>query len=194
MGRRERTETYFREKLKTERESRGWSQSAMAKMLSDNGIPMHATTIAKIEAGDRAVRIDEAAGIAQLLDESVDVLLGVGSRVDVQEQQRAQKLLRELADVDALWLEAVARDLDAHVELLRLAAENQELWEYVKNQRSRPHDAGGGGPLFVLSDDAGNRLTVDDSPIREALVTLAEAVITTAGAVLGAESGVDNEA
>jgi hypothetical protein len=36
----------------------------MATMLSDKGIPMHWTTIAKIEKNDRSVRIDEAAGIA----------------------------------------------------------------------------------------------------------------------------------
>jgi hypothetical protein len=40
----------------------------MATMLSDKGIPMHWTTIAKIEKNDRSVRIDEAAGIADLDD------------------------------------------------------------------------------------------------------------------------------
>jgi hypothetical protein len=48
----------------------------MAKMLSDKGISMHWTTIAKIEKNDRSVRIDEAAGIADLFDTSVDALLG----------------------------------------------------------------------------------------------------------------------
>ena len=45
-------------------------------MLSDKGISMHWTTIAKIEKNDRSVRIDEAAGIADLFDTSVDALLG----------------------------------------------------------------------------------------------------------------------
>ncbi len=49
----------------------------MAVLLSDKGIaPMHATTIAKIEAGTRSVRINEAVAIADLLDVSLDVLLG----------------------------------------------------------------------------------------------------------------------
>jgi hypothetical protein len=48
----------------------------MAKVLSEKGIPMHWTTIAKIEKGDRSVRIDEAAGIADLFETSVDALLG----------------------------------------------------------------------------------------------------------------------
>lgn len=76
MGRKERAEVYFRKRLKRERDSRRWSQAELAKLLSDNGIPMHPTTIAKIEAGDRAVRIEEATGIADLLGISLDGLLG----------------------------------------------------------------------------------------------------------------------
>jgi hypothetical protein len=37
---------------------------------------MHPTTVAKIEAGDRSVRINEAVGIADLLEISLDALLG----------------------------------------------------------------------------------------------------------------------
>ncbi len=37
---------------------------------------MHATTIAKIEAGSRSVRINEAVGIADLFEVSLDSLLG----------------------------------------------------------------------------------------------------------------------
>jgi Helix-turn-helix len=59
----------------------------MADMLSDRGIaPMHATTIAKIEAGTRSVRINEAVAIADLFDVSLDSLSGRQSatkRVDL---------------------------------------------------------------------------------------------------------------
>lgn len=65
MGRREQTANYFGKRVKAERERRGWSQSQMAKLLSDNKIPMiHASTIAKIELGSRPTSIDEAIGIA----------------------------------------------------------------------------------------------------------------------------------
>ncbi len=79
------TEDYFRKQLKAERERRNWSQAEFAKMLSDRAIPMHWTTIAKIEKGDRSVRIDEAAGIAHLFDVSLDALMGrnVGSERDL---------------------------------------------------------------------------------------------------------------
>ena len=49
----------------------------MAKLLSDKGVqPMHPTTIAKIEAGDRSVRINEAVAIADVFEVSLDALLG----------------------------------------------------------------------------------------------------------------------
>ena len=55
MVRRVRIEEYFRKRLRLERdEVRGWSQAELAKMLTARGIDMHPTTIAKIEAGDRA--------------------------------------------------------------------------------------------------------------------------------------------
>jgi len=77
MGRREQTANHFGKRVRDEREHRGWSQSQMAKLLSDNKIPMiHASTIAKIEAGSRPTRIDEAIGIADLFGISLDALLG----------------------------------------------------------------------------------------------------------------------
>ncbi len=67
----------FGQELKRRREERGWTQPQMADLLSERGIaPMHGTTIAKIEAGIRSVRINEAVGIANLLDVSLDILLG----------------------------------------------------------------------------------------------------------------------
>jgi transcriptional regulator with XRE-family HTH domain len=76
MGRRERTEDYFRKRLRAERESREWSQAHMAELLSNIVGRTHATTIAKIEAGDRSVRIDEATAIADIFEVSLDSLLG----------------------------------------------------------------------------------------------------------------------
>jgi len=71
----------FGKKVKAERESRNWSQAEMAEILSGRDVqPMHATTIAKIEAGTRSVRISEAVGIADLFDVSLDALLGRNSR------------------------------------------------------------------------------------------------------------------
>lgn len=70
-------EARFRERIRQEREYRKWSQAAVADMLSDKGIKgVYPTTVAKIESGERAVRIDEAAALADLFDMSVDALMG----------------------------------------------------------------------------------------------------------------------
>jgi Helix-turn-helix len=63
--------------MKQERGDRGWSQAGLSKLLQDRGLEhIYPTTVAKIESGERAVRIDEATAIADLFDVSVDTLLG----------------------------------------------------------------------------------------------------------------------
>ena len=110
MGRKERTEDYFRKRLRVERELKGWSQSDVAKMLSDNGTAMHSTTIAKIEAGDRNVRIDEATAISDLFEVSLDGLLGRKGIEDDQSHalsvlaDEAQKVLPDLMQIrERVW-------------------------------------------------------------------------------------------
>lgn len=73
----------------------------MAKMLANNGLSAHATTIAKIEAGDRQVRIDEAAAIADLFDVSLDSLLGRKTALE-NDLVHAVRSLQEVAH-KALW-------------------------------------------------------------------------------------------
>jgi transcriptional regulator with XRE-family HTH domain len=77
MGRQSAAETSFRERMKRERQTRDWSQADLAELLQGRGLGhIYPTTVAKIESGERAVRIDEATAIADLLKVSVDALLG----------------------------------------------------------------------------------------------------------------------
>lgn len=116
MGVRERTETYFRKRLKVERERRGWSQEELAKRLCDRKIDgVYASTIAKIEVGKRAVRMDEAAGIADLFDMSLDALLGRKGMED-----DASHAMTVLADESL----KMAADLAEARDRLRLAYED----------------------------------------------------------------------
>jgi transcriptional regulator with XRE-family HTH domain len=123
MGNRERARDYFRKRVRDERVRRGWSQSEMAKLLSDKGIGAHTTTIAKIEAGDRAVPIDEAAAIADLFEVSLDKLLGrdLGPERDVM---YAFKALLDTAN-QASWqlstIETTLRDRAAELATFDLA-------------------------------------------------------------------------
>jgi transcriptional regulator with XRE-family HTH domain len=45
----------------------GVSQTDLARRMKDQDFPFHQTTISRIEAGERPIRLDEAAGIAECL-------------------------------------------------------------------------------------------------------------------------------
>lgn len=98
MGRKKWSDASFGKRVQVERTNRGWSQAEMARMLSDNGVePMHPTTVAKIESGQRSVRINEAVGIAELFEASVDSLLGRKPGAQINELEYSLRLLRDTA-------------------------------------------------------------------------------------------------
>ncbi|OBI42992.1 helix-turn-helix transcriptional regulator [Mycobacterium colombiense] len=80
MARSKWTEDYFRKRIKLERERRRMTQQDLVKALKTKGIELHETTIAKIERGDRSVRIDEASAVADVFGISLDALLGRRAR------------------------------------------------------------------------------------------------------------------
>jgi len=91
-------EARFRQRVKKQRDRRDWSQADVAKMLGDKGIKgIYPTTIAKIESGERAVRIDEAAALADLFEVSLDALLGRKHNSQVDELAYLLRLLRDTA-------------------------------------------------------------------------------------------------
>jgi transcriptional regulator with XRE-family HTH domain len=109
---REAADLYFGTRVRAERERRGWSQEELAKRLTDKGIPVYASTIAKIESEKkpRAARLGEAAGIADLFGVSLDSLLGRKPGAQRNEltyllralRQSAQKALGDLETVREL--------------------------------------------------------------------------------------------
>jgi transcriptional regulator with XRE-family HTH domain len=76
MGTREDTAEHVRKRVHAERERQKITMAQLAQALSSRGIRTYATTIAKIEAGDRAVRIEELAAMAEIFGVGVDTLLG----------------------------------------------------------------------------------------------------------------------
>jgi transcriptional regulator with XRE-family HTH domain len=77
MGSKTAVENRFRDNVRHERKRRGWSCAEVSEELRNRGLPhIVPSTISKIESGDRAVRIDEAAGFADLFGTSTDTLLG----------------------------------------------------------------------------------------------------------------------
>ena len=85
-------EDRFRERLRRERESHHWSQADLARKLSAVGLSVHPTTIAKIEGGDRAVRIAEAVAIAEIFGFSLDEVFGRTATDDTEFAYRFRTL------------------------------------------------------------------------------------------------------
>lgn len=72
------TNAAFAEWLRTARIKGGLSQKKIADAMRAQGFDVFLqTTIAKIEAGDRPIRLDEAAALASLFGTTLDVALGL---------------------------------------------------------------------------------------------------------------------
>ena len=113
MGANELVESEFRDTLKRERKERGWSQAHMANLLKDKGLTVYPTTVAKIEAGERAARIDEVVAVADVFGVSVDALLGRSARRQRGDKGLTVSALAQLTQSTAVAvesLEAALRD------------------------------------------------------------------------------------
>ena len=116
MSRSKWVDERFAQDLKRMRDERSWTQPQMADMLSARGIaPMHPTTLAKIEAGSRSVRINEAVAIADLFDVSLDALLRreQGPRRDLH---YALGALLDTVYMSQTQLHRTAKSLDERLE------------------------------------------------------------------------------
>ena len=126
MGSNEPVETDFRKTLWRERKSRDWSQAHMAKLLCEKGLAIYPTTVAKIEAGERAARLDEVVAIADILGVSIDALVGRSADHRVGDKTLALNALTDVIQ-HAVWEVGVLRsglhnriaDLDACDDLVR---------------------------------------------------------------------------
>ena len=119
-------EIRFRERVKRERIHHKWSQADLAKRLQRKGLEqVYASTVAKIESGDRAARINEATALADLFEVSVDALLG-----RMAQKNHARLAARVLLDAvgQASWqvdsIEATMRE-----RLAELAVFEEKGWE-----------------------------------------------------------------
>lgn len=58
------------------RQERGWTQEQLAARLAVYGFVMHQTTIAKLEAAERPIRLNEAAALAAIFETTLLTLTG----------------------------------------------------------------------------------------------------------------------
>jgi transcriptional regulator with XRE-family HTH domain len=89
---------------------------------------MHATTIAKIEAGTRSVRINEAVGIADLFDVSLDSLMGRKPKAQRDERAYLLRLLRDTSRESSQQVWATMETIRVQIEQL------PEGYEQLQNQ------------------------------------------------------------
>jgi transcriptional regulator with XRE-family HTH domain len=165
MNQREPTDTQARDRYGGEpertlaaqarayREKLGMTQAEVARQMSDRGAVMHQTTIAKIEAGQRPVRVNEAVLLAGILHATLADLLtapgqpekrGAAAR-DAERELLGQLLLAE-------------RRLEEH-RAVRASAENAvaEAVRVVEAFRLRYEEALYRAEALAAAEDEGNR-------------------------------------
>ncbi len=91
-------------RIRDERRGRDWTQAELANLLRDTGLGVYPTTIAKIEAGERAPRIEEIVAIADVFEVSLDMLVDrqpVAKDVDFALRALIEQSERALPDLES---------------------------------------------------------------------------------------------
>jgi transcriptional regulator with XRE-family HTH domain len=154
----------FGGRVKDLRGARGWTQEELAKRMSAAGCPMHQTTVAKLERGNRPTTIGEVSVIAAIFSvrmatlfedyegQDYELLAVLASRLAALAAERV-KLTERLTSLDAEYasVEAQHRDLQQRVEEDEGRARQDMLeereWEAFMNSGDlRPED-------FMNSDE-----------------------------------------
>lgn len=77
------------------RQARGWSQEQLASAMTDLGVTMHQTTVAKVEAAARPIRVNEAAVFAAVLGVRLVDLLETAVVAEDESTREARARYRE---------------------------------------------------------------------------------------------------
>jgi transcriptional regulator with XRE-family HTH domain len=118
-------ERNFRERMAELREAKGMTQTDLARVLRDrHGLRFHQQIVARIEAWERPVRLDEAYLIAQVLETNLSGMTAVTGSTD--SLRMALQLAQRRLDVAATGL-VVFLDNGAE-ELTPLADELENAW------------------------------------------------------------------
>lgn len=102
-------DTYFAQNMTRLREAAGLSQAEMVQKLREKGWKnVHPTTISRIEKGERPVRLSEAARIAQVLGQDLQLMMITPNRAGAEEEvdkavERVVKRYNQIVE-GAYWL------------------------------------------------------------------------------------------
>jgi transcriptional regulator with XRE-family HTH domain len=121
------------------RESRGLSQQQLGQDLSSFGVGMHQTTVAKLEAGSKPLRLNEVAAIAAYFEVPIESLW----KWSVLEQLEDEGLLTTIALTKA--------DLaNAREESARAQAAQDEAAQASKAAGEKEHEAANDRRVAIL--------------------------------------------
>jgi transcriptional regulator with XRE-family HTH domain len=102
-------EEYLAERVSYERDIRGWSYEALAKRMTDAGVPMNQSAIQKIEKGNprRRITVDELLGFAKVFGTNVsDLLLNKSIGEDAHAAKLFQRWQKAEGEVEEARLRA----------------------------------------------------------------------------------------
>lgn len=128
----------FRKRAAYERKERRWSQADIAKMLTAKGIDkMHHTTVAKIESGDREVKLDEAAAMADLFGLPLDLMMGRRQATREDEIAHDVRVLRDIARqslADVRRTSTAVSNAVTDVMFDGIPADIEEIWSALQEE------------------------------------------------------------
>lgn len=150
-------EARFSKRVKQERERRKWSQADLATRLKFKGLKgIYPTTIAKIESGERAVRVDEAAALADLFEVSLDALLGLKHNSHEDELGYLLRVLRDTARLATQQVGATIESIRAQLDELPGDFDGAEELQQVGQNTWSTHLLGALKALIELDGTAGH--------------------------------------
>ncbi|GIJ25478.1 hypothetical protein Vqi01_06400 [Micromonospora qiuiae] len=155
------SEANLAQRIAHEREQRGLSYEALARLMTEAGCSIQGSAIYKIEKANppRRVTVDELVALSKVLGLSVDELL---MPMEMVEQRQAQSILQELSQVETLLADATERAVALFVQYFELTATNPELREYIEHHWFAPLSPGGQAFTFAVRGES-----VTDEQVRD---------------------------
>jgi transcriptional regulator with XRE-family HTH domain len=112
MARKQTPICEFRDRLRSERKRRGWSQEQLCERLAQQRTPISQSVISKMESAHREPRPDELVAIAKVFGLTVDTMLGYKGGKD-ESLDYALRSMRDTARRSATAIRMAASDIDA---------------------------------------------------------------------------------
>ena len=187
-------EARFREHMVTRRLARDISQTKLAKLLRDEKkLPFHQQTVQKVESGERALRLNEAIAIADVLETDLEQMLGGehATALSVALDEHAESL-GELTTAAITYLETQDYLREAVRAASDVGAVSPERIEEARAALERPLSSVGASARAGAFAELVAELVASDVPWSDATLSDFAEFIRTSRREVG--RGVDPEA